>query len=79
MSRERDRVQELEMRIKFLEERIRALRFSRRVLMDLLAIKERQRAAEQNLLAEQNRRLQKKNARYAHQILQIYRQKSKVT
>lgn len=71
MSKENEKIEDLQNRIKFLEQRVRALRFSRRVLMDLLAIKEQQRKVEHGSLSRQNKRLRQRNTRYAKTILKM--------
>lgn len=72
MHRGADRIQRMETRLRYLEERLRALRLSRRVLMDLLALRERERAAQIQGLARENRALRRRNSYYARQLLQRY-------
>ncbi|MEW6243381.1 MAG: translation initiation factor 2 [Bacillota bacterium] len=60
----------LEKKIKSLEDTVRCLRLSRRVLLNLLAARERERAA---LIAELQRRnleLKKENLRYARRMVE---------
>lgn len=64
-----ERIRELEARVRFLEQKVRSLRASRRVLMDLLAVRERDRRARLDGLERENRRLRQKNGRYARSLL----------
>jgi len=60
----------LEKKIKSLEDTVKCLRLSRRVLLNLLAARERERAA---LIAELQRRnleLKKENVRYARRMVE---------
>lgn len=67
-----DRTRQLEARVRVLEERLQMLRLSRRVLMNLLALRERERGIEVKDLVRQNRRLQSKNSRYARALMSSY-------
>ncbi len=62
-----DRLQYLEVRVRFLEERVRNLRTSRRVLMNLLALREHDRRLLVDDLSRQNDRL---NRRYARALFE---------
>lgn len=70
MSEGPDRLRYLETRVRFLEERVRSLRTSRRILMNLLAIQERDRRVIEDGLSRQNSRLQARNRRYAHALME---------
>ncbi len=65
-----DEVQALRERIRVLEERVRGLRTSRRILMNLLAAQERERRALIARLEAENGRLQRKSARFARAVLE---------
>lgn len=65
-----ERLQYLEARVRFLEERLRALRASRRVLMNLLALREQDRRLALDDLSRQNDRLRARNRRYAQALLE---------
>lgn len=65
-----DEVQALRERIRVLEERVRGLRTSRRILMNLLAAQERERRALIARLEAENSRLQRKSARFARAVLE---------
>lgn len=60
----------LKARIEGLEEKIRGLRASRRVLMNLITLLERERRAKIKRLQLENDRLQKSNAKYARAVLE---------
>lgn len=64
---ENDRLQN---RIRCLEEHVEGLRLSRRVLMNLLVVQERERAARIKELEEENRRLHRLNRRFARAVLE---------
>jgi len=64
----------LEVRIKELENKIENLRFSRRVLMNLIERVERDKWDLLSKLEKQNKRLQKNNSRYAKTLLRKNRQ-----
>lgn len=64
----------LEVRIKELENKIENLRFSRRVLMNLIERVERDKWDLLSKLEKQNKRLQKNNSRYARTLLRKNRQ-----
>lgn len=59
----------LEVRVRHLEDRLRALRAGRRVLMDLLLIREEDRKMQLARLEAENRRLRERNRRYAHFLM----------
>lgn len=59
----------LRARIKDLEDKVEALRISRRVLMNLIDSLEREKREQVNSLEIQNERLQKSNCRYAKTIM----------
>jgi len=65
-----DEVQAFRERIRLLEERVRGLRPSRRILMNLLAAQERERRALIARLEAENGRLQRKSARFARAVLE---------
>lgn len=69
MPRETHCPQHLEARVRQLEDRVRALRASRRVLMDLLVVREEERKAQFARLEQENRRLRRRNSRYARTLL----------
>lgn len=62
-------LQELRSRVRLLEERLRGLRTSRRILMNLIAAQEREKRAQIQRLEAENGRLQKQSARYAKALL----------
>lgn len=66
----KDRLRYLETRVRFLEERLRSLRASRRILMNLLALQERERRVAEQDLSRQNTRLRARNRRYAHALME---------
>lgn len=59
----------LRARIQDLEDKVEALRISRRVLMNLIDSLEREKREQVNNLEVQNERLQKNNCRYAKVIM----------
>lgn len=65
-----ERLRYLETRVRFLEERIRSLRTSRRILMNLLALQERERRVAEDDLSRRNSRLQARNRRYAQALME---------
>lgn len=69
-----DRVTTLEDRVKELEERIEHLRFSRRVLMNLIERIEKDKWDVLSKLEKQNKKLQVNNSRYARTLLRKNRQ-----
>lgn len=66
-SDERD---ELNRRVKMLEERIQGLRASRRILMNLLAAQEREKRSRIQRLERERDRLQRQSSRYARAVLE---------
>ncbi len=69
-----DRTSILEQRVKDLEERIEHLRFSRRVLMNLIEKIERDKWDILSKLEKENKKLQVNNSRYARTLLRKNRQ-----
>ncbi|MGE5674757.1 MAG: hypothetical protein ACM3XM_12950 [Mycobacterium leprae] len=67
---ESDEVAQLRARIRMLEERIKGLRASRRILMNLVAAQEREKRARIQRLEQENDRLQKQSTRYAKAVLE---------
>lgn len=65
-----DELQALRDRVRVLEERVRGLRTSRRILMNLLAAQERERRALIARLEAENGRLQREKARFARAVLE---------
>ncbi|MEW8977462.1 MAG: translation initiation factor 2 [Symbiobacterium sp.] len=65
-----DETQALRDRMRLLEERVRGLRTSRRILMNLLAAKERENRALIARLEAENGRLQRQSARFARAVLE---------
>lgn len=65
-SDERD---ELNRRVKMLEERVQGLRASRRILMNLLAAQEREKRSRIQRLERERDRLQRQSSRYARAVL----------
>lgn len=59
----------LEQRVKELEDRVENLRFSRRVLMNLIERVEKDKWDVLSKLEKQNKKLQKNNSRYARTLL----------
>lgn len=69
MGEETTLVEELKARIQELEDKVEALRISRRVLMNLIESIEREKREKIVRLEIQNERLQKNNFRYAKTIM----------
>ena len=67
-------VQHLEQRIRELEEKIDHLRFSRRVLMNLIERLERDKWGSLDKLERENKKLQLNNSKYAKSLLRKNRQ-----
>jgi len=65
-----DETQALRDRVRLLEERLRGLRSSRRILMNLIAAQEREKRALIQQLEAENGRLQKQSARYAQAVVE---------
>jgi len=61
--------EELRARIRELEDKVEALRISRRVLMNLIDNLENERREQLSSLVNQNEKLQKNNYRYARAIM----------
>lgn len=61
-------------RVKELEEKIENLRFSRRVLMNLIERMEKDKSDILSRLEKENKKLQKNNVRYARTLLRKNRQ-----
>jgi hypothetical protein len=64
-----DLVGELQARVRELEDKIEALRISRRVLMNLIDDLEKEKREQLTKLYSQNEQLQKSNCRYARAIM----------
>lgn len=62
-------IHDLQARIRELEDKVEALRISRRVLMNLIDALEREKREQLSQLEMQNDRLQKNNCRYARAIM----------
>jgi len=60
----------LQQRVKALEEKVQALRGSRRVLMSLIAVQERAARVRITQLEQENKRLQQRNQRFAQAMLE---------
>ena len=56
-------------RVRELEDKVEALRISRRVLMNLIDALEKERKEQLSSLQRQNERLQRSNSRYARTIM----------
>lgn len=69
MGEETSLVEELRCRVRELEDKVDALRISRRVLMNLIDAVEKEKRDQTAKLATQNERLQKNNSRYAKAIM----------
>lgn len=69
MKEENTIIQGLQKRIKELEDKVEALRISRRVLMNLIDTLEREKREQIITLEVKNERLQKNNCRYARSIM----------
>lgn len=65
-----DERDELNRRVKMLEERIQGLRASRRILMNLLAAQEREKRSRIQRLERERDRLQRQSSRYARAVLE---------
>lgn len=61
---------DLRSRVRMLEERIRGLRASRRILMNLVAAQEREKRSRIHRLEQENCRLQRQSSRYAKAVLE---------
>jgi 5'-deoxynucleotidase YfbR-like HD superfamily hydrolase len=62
-------IEGLKRRIKELEDKVEALRISRRVLMNLIDTLEKEKREQIVTLEEKNEKLQKNNCRYARSIM----------
>lgn len=62
-------IEDLQKRIRELEDKVEALRISRRVLMNLIESIETERREQLSNLENRNEKLQKNNCRYARQIM----------
>ncbi|MHB9146203.1 MAG: translation initiation factor 2 [Symbiobacteriia bacterium] len=60
----------LQARVRALEEKVQALRASRRVLMSLVTVQERAARAKISRLEQENKRLQQRNQRFAQAMWQ---------
>lgn len=69
MGEDRGLLEELRTRIQELENKVEALRISRRVLMNLIDTLEKEKREQVQRLENQNERLQKNNSRYAQIIM----------
>lgn len=69
MSGDDSYVEELLNRIRELEDKVEALRISRRVLMNLIEAVEREKREKITQLENMNERLQRNNCRYAKTIM----------
>ncbi len=69
-----ERINFLESRIKELEDKIEQLRFSRRVLMNLIERTEKDKWDLLSKLEKENKKLQINNSRYARTLLRKNRQ-----
>ena len=69
MSEDDVQIEELLTRIKELEDKVEALRISRRVLMNLIEAVEREKKEKISHLELMNERLQRNNCRYAKTIM----------
>lgn len=69
VQRPMDELGELRAQVRLLEERVRSLRSSRRVLMNLLAAQEREKRARITRLETENTKLQRQSARWATALL----------
>lgn len=65
-----ERLRYLELKVRFLEERVRSLRTSRRILMNLLTMRERERSLSLEDLTRENSRLRNRNQRYATALME---------
>lgn len=62
-------IADLQARVRELEDKVEALRLSRRVLMNLLDLLEREKTEELSKLALQNEKLLRNNSRYARKLI----------
>jgi predicted RNase H-like nuclease (RuvC/YqgF family) len=62
-------VEELRARVRELEDKVEALRISRRVLMNLIDTLEKEKRDQLDKLSTQNEKLQQNNCRYARAIM----------
>ncbi len=62
-------VEELRARVRELEDKVEALRISRRVLMNLIDTLEKEKREQLGKLATRNEKLQQNNCRYARTIM----------
>jgi hypothetical protein len=69
MSEDISLITELRVRIQELEEKVESLRISRRVLMNLIEVLEKEKREQLLRLETQNEKLQKNNCRYARAIM----------
>jgi TolA-binding protein len=69
MSEDISLITELRVRIQELEEKVESLRISRRVLMNLIEVLEKEKREQLFRLETQNEKLQKNNCRYARAIM----------
>ncbi len=69
MGEDRGLIEELRTNIQELENKVEALRISRRVLMNLIDTLEKEKREQVVQLENQNERLQKSNCRYAKSIM----------
>lgn len=65
-----DELTRLTNKIKGLEEKIRSLRTSRQVLMNLLSVVEKDRRAKINRLEHQNQKLKRSSTRFARAVFE---------
>lgn len=69
MGEETDIAEELRVRVRELEDKVEALRISRRVLMNLVDTLEKEKRDQLAKLTCQNEKLQQSNCRYARAIM----------
>jgi hypothetical protein len=69
MNGENEHIEELHSRIRELEDKIEALRISRRVLMNLMDAMEKETKEQLSRLATTNEKLQRNNRRYAKAVM----------
>lgn len=62
-------IADLQARVRELEDKVEALRLSRRVLMNLLDLLEREKIEQLSKLALQNEKLLRNNTRYVRKIM----------
>ncbi len=65
-----DELTRLKTKMKGMEEKIRSLRTSRQVLMNLLSIIEKDRRAKINRLERENQKLKRSSSRFAKAVLE---------